>query len=602
MGFLSGFGAAQGLAAAAGVAQGVGEGMANQANQQAQAYANQKAIVDKVAAEQNQIDAKATQVVRTKESLKGQYGIDDDLAYNLATDPSFDKMDPDKRADYIQRLKPTGNYTQGTQATGGTPIPGTGYKTSGFFGMGSKEVPPVPSAITPGEPSRQIYQPEPPKPNYRSMYGAFPPPRDPDQANAQATLAQLDVPGVSPGSITPDLITKAYGKDPKEAKSQAMSKTMDLIASGHINSPENAEAVYEGLGGKKKDFDWTTIQHQVKDPVFQQKIDTLNGIGVPDALSKKIVIGAIHVTHDPASGQAQAIDLTTGQLLDPAMAAAVAAHPDVLPGGVVDPAQSNTTSTPQQGKPAQPAQQPPGPPGGKNSTLPPTQPQQNSAASPPQQTNAAGAQQPTQPVKPTPQAWVTKPVYDMVSKELNSVPQTLAKIHYVQQLVTNNPMSVGVPGHAIEQIGGPMVTLGNLFSSQAGDSVNKWLNVSKTSEFKSAMDDLRASLPRPITQDQTGGRISNYEREQISGIISDEKWHDTPQSVQANLGYVENLMYRTVAGDLNAIYPAPPDLSQNQQAQASRYTFLTKQLNLSGQDAYRILATEIGAKQGQGLK
>jgi len=61
-------------------------------------------------------------------------------------------------------------------------------------------------------------------------------------------------------------------------------------------------------------------------------------------------------------------------------------------------------------------------------------------------------------------------------------------------------------------------------------------------------------------------------------------------------------MYRTVAGDLNAIYPAPPDLSQNQQAQASRYTFLTKQLNLSGQDAYRILATEIGAKQGQGLK
>lgn len=310
MGFLSGF--------VTGAAGQVNADYADAQKTRDTQFARQQAMVDKVAADNDGMRKQAQSIAERQNSYMGQYSIPSDMAYTLATDPAVDKMDPDKRADYIGRLKPTGNYIPPQQAAPDKTIPGF-QQQRGVLGGGNINVPPqtVPNSGSPQMPGRQTYAPGPPQPDYRKDYGPFPVPTQPGQAEAQQRVAAGNVHNGQPPD--PNDVTLAYSKDPKEVRNTSIQSTADRLSKGELADPTSAENYYQQISGLKKPsgFDWSQIQatgkNQNNEDAKQKEFDRLKAAhpDTPDAQIWDNVYQQIAVTETPG-GETKSTNKITG--------------------------------------------------------------------------------------------------------------------------------------------------------------------------------------------------------------------------------------------------------------------------------------------------
>lgn len=311
MGFLTGF--------VTGAAGQVNADYADAQKTRDTQFARQQAMVDKVAADNDGMRKQAQSIAERQNSYMGQYSIPSDMAYTLATDPAVDKMDPDKRADYIGRLKPTGNYIPPQQAAPDKTIPGF-QQQRGVLGGGNINVPPqtVPNSGSPQMPARQTYAPGPPQPDYRRDYGPFPVPTQPGQAEAQQRVAAGNVHNGQPPD--PNDVTLAYSKDPKEIRNTSIQSTADRLSKGELADPVAAENYYQQISGLKKPsgFDWSQIQATGKnnptDDAKQKEIDRIMSQH-PERTRQEVtdaVYGMTGVTETP-SGETKVTNKLTGE-------------------------------------------------------------------------------------------------------------------------------------------------------------------------------------------------------------------------------------------------------------------------------------------------
>ena len=308
-GFLTGF--------ATGFLNQANQNYADTGKQQDALLAKQQALVDRVAADNDTMRKQANDIALKQNSYIGQYNIPEDMAYNLATDPSFDKMDPDKRADYVNRLKPVpGAFTPAQQAVGNKTIPGY-YQDKGIFG-GKVSIPPVtvPNSGSPYVPERQVYSVQPGLPDYKPLEQLFghldKTQLTPDAQDAYQRVVQAVATRQQPDPR--DIATVSTGAANKANYDRALNNTTEMVSKGMID-PTDAEQMYQKLGGNANGsgIDWTKIKPTGKnnpiDDAKQKEISRLKTVyGLSDEDATGIAYGTKKVT-ESTTGETRIVDL-----------------------------------------------------------------------------------------------------------------------------------------------------------------------------------------------------------------------------------------------------------------------------------------------------
>lgn len=567
MGFLTGL--------ITGAARQVNQNYDEAKQEQYRDMSQQQAMFDRVVANNNAMRNKAQQIADTTTSYEALYNIPHDMAYSVATNPDFQRMNEEDRRSYISTLKPTGTIIQG-QPPQTAVIPGM-QQNRGMLGGGTINVPPRQVQMSPGTPSRMGYAPTGPMPNQKSAQDAF--------------------------------------------------KTVStMLQNGVITDPQQAELTYRQLsGGQPSGYNWSAL-HQLaasnsstKDPVFKQKIDYLVQNGVNKNLAIGVVTGMIHAEKDQL-GRYHIIDYRTGKELDPNSPEFHQAAGLINNGAGNDMNQQPSNQVPQSNSPAQsmpaasanpqvqhgeivspPIAQPYQAPAAPGQS--PVVPQQNQASSTPQHQSydvTGGAANPPQLPAPKWAPWVSKQDYEVVTQTVQQAPINLANIDKAIVMTQRNPQALGVTGALIKHVAQPAVAVTDAVSPTLGNSIDKATGASAASQYHAMINLLKAQLTRPLTANSTGNRISNVEREQVEKILGDENWEDSPQSALSRLELLRTVYMKSVASNIDSMYPPPQDLASNVGAQKARWQFLVSQLRLSKQDAYGILYNEMAATQGQG--
>lgn len=553
---------------ALGAAQQINDNYTNTQNERDFMIKQRKAVIDKVAATQDTMDKQASDIANTSNSYKQTYGINDDQAYALATNPEVKKMKPDELADFIQRMKPTNQYTK---PTGPTTIrqaaPGVSVDR-GILGGGGYDLPPVPGVTAAAQPSRQTYSVNPPQPKWKDTMGPLTATDDPVALKARSDLATWE--NRNPGQMPPQqMVMDAWGKT---GSGSASDKTLRReIMTTVFNEVSNNNLPVDAVGNRIKtlggdpswasSMDWNAIDPKRKsDPVIQQKVDMympLVGSSFPELgpqdqrmVAGLMASGGIKIEYDQINHQPIAFNGLTGEQLDKQMEMQLfnGMHAQAVQKGDLP----------------------------KDSPLP----YPNLGA--PSNTQSIPQDAPIIPKFTPGMNGMPSEEYKKTHERIMEIPKLDENFDRVIKDVQKHPDAVGLIGEIINHFGGPVVNVADLINKQYGAQLDQTIGVSEKQALAADLTALHASMQRyqmglysPTNSPGGMGGLGHELADEFNQVFSHGDIHMVPGGVIGGLQKIQTTLRINTVHDLQQIVNFEPDLATNQAAQRGTLQFLT---------------------------
>lgn len=525
-------------------------------------------VVDKVAAAQNSMDRQAAQVYQNQKRVMGTYGITDpDQAYYVA---QLNIKDPDKEADIVKRMKPTGGTVPGC-AGGSQGNVTAGYQHQGNILTGpSYNIPPVQGPSMRPQPARRAFSVGAPLIDNTPKYSNFPEAQDPTQAGAQARVAAKMKNGEAPDDNDMAIAMHKPGATTNETATrngEAFAFAFNEVAAGHV--PANQfSSVYQSRGGDgQPKFDPSTIDPKAKlDPAAEQKVKSEMFIlqnQFPD----------VDKTSPSLRATAQILALSTYE-----------AHAN--DGSTYRTDSQGRTVTPQLISDL------------VHSSQRVTQPQPNNSPTP-------GIQ--PQLFADNPTKIKDKPYYQFTQNLMSDTPKILGGLHNAEEEITKDPTAIGIPGFVTKHFGGILVNIANQVNPDIANKIDSSLKVGDRAGLETDLTSLETALMRPMQSRYTQGRLSlgNGGQEivqEFQQMFAHEDYNQTPQALMASLQKIENNYYRDFASAFISTHDIPGDLAKNDAALEALHTKLIQDHQLSNQDAIQVAGKILQVQAGGGLK